>query len=153
MKKFLLILATMGVLVGCALENASNITPDLWISELTACHHESDTVIYRTLRYRIDSCGYVFDTIQVGDSVRFQVLLQAHMNLLDSFEVKHNEAMVSLTPSKLNFDTLLANAVSFWINYTPVAPGFDTIQMTVVSNAQDVPNWRTYRLIQPVVAD
>ena len=85
------------LMASCNFENNSQYTPRMALSPLTrTCVHE-DSIVRDTLGYRYDKEGKgVLDTIHVGDTVMFSILLDAQGNMLTGFQTKWDTAKLSL---------------------------------------------------------
>lgn len=92
----LVALATL-LLTSCNFENQSQHTPRMAISPLTRTCLHGDSVVKDTLGYRYDKDGKgVLDTIHVGDTVVFSILLDAQGNMLTGFQTQWDSAVLHL---------------------------------------------------------
>lgn len=94
---YVLLAAVAFLLAACTFENNAQYTPRMALSPLrNTCIH-GDSVVIDTLGYRYDKEGKgVMDTIHVGDTVAFSILLDAQGNMLTGFQTTWDTAVLHL---------------------------------------------------------
>ena len=94
---YVLLAAVAFLLAACTFENNAQYTPRMALSPLrNTCIH-GDSVVIDTLGYRYDKEGKgVMDTIHVGDTVSFSILLDAQGNMLTGFQTVWDTAVMNL---------------------------------------------------------
>jgi hypothetical protein len=107
---FLLLLA-MFTFSACDLSNESNYTPGIFFLQ-NPLKNDLDTL----KSYYTDVPGtFLMDTIQVGDTVRFFLYLDAYSNILQTFYLKHSPDSVAeiILPDMSSMDSIFIESSDY----------------------------------------
>ena len=96
MKRLILILSVAAIaFTSCKTNSEPQFTPQIYVSEMVAWH-TGDVQSHDTLRVTFIDNEHIIDTVAVGDTVRFAVLINAVTNQLTSFTAKTDAGVLDM---------------------------------------------------------
>lgn len=96
MKKYSLLFFIISLILVSCNPDEPQFTPQMYFSPFEVYHADS-LHTKDTLKLRMIDDKYVFDTISVGDTVRYSLICDAVVNQLTSFEAQPDENIVELS--------------------------------------------------------
>ena len=164
MKRYIDIIAVFALILASCKPDEPQYSPQMYFSSFVAYHADSLQTV-DTLKLRMIDDKYIFDTISVGDTVRFSMICDAVMNQLTSFEAKTEagilllsltvtEEQKSVLEDSSDIENCLLNfkpgysGFGFPMQYIATKSGFDEVTLTVSSTSTFSPTKIAFR--QPI---
>ncbi len=159
-------IAFLFIFGACNMTSESNTTPDIrYASPIT--RHAADTLMIDTLLVTVGENGYVLDTIEVGDTVCFDLLFNTGLNNMQRIHIKHDttcsqlyyffrDQLETLVLPSSNFETgeflfeTGVMAIRMQVGYIATAPDNNPqLQFNLESDSKYSPGRRT--ITTPIV--
>lgn len=164
MKKYILSLFVLALIFVSCNPEEPQYSPQMYFSSFVAYHADS-LQTKDTLKLRYIDEKYIYDTISVGDTVRFSMICDAVVNQLTSFEAKSesNILLLSMTITDEQMNVLEATSdvekcqlyfkagysgFGFPMQYIATKSGLDIVTLTLSSTSKFSPTKISFR--QPI---